>query len=166
VPRTEVNILRGTTFVVSHGNGDLNDAHLQPLGLFHRDMRHLSQWELRLNGRPMDVLSASTPEHDEAMFVLVEEVQSPDKTRPLTLVRRRHVSGGLVEQLTVHNHALEPVSFELSVLFDADFADIHGVKTVSKHAVVYRGREANRFTLGYRREDLAGKRTSRPRART
>jgi glycogen debranching enzyme len=154
VPRTEeVSILQGDTFVVSDQTGDVRFSRLQPLGLFHRDMRHLSRWQLRLNGRPLDVLSNSTPEYDEAMFFLVESVETPDETPPMSLVRRREVATGMLEELAVHNHAFEPVSFELSVLFDADFADIHQVKDRRKKHV-YRRRDGDRITLGYRREDF------------
>jgi glycogen debranching enzyme len=155
VPRTEVSILQGDTFVVSDENGDLNASHIQSLGFFHRDMRHLSRWQLRLNGRPLDVLSVSTPDYDEAMFFLVESVEAPDDTPPLSLVRRREVASGMMEQFSLHNHTFVPVSFELSVLFDADFADIHQVtRHRSKQGTVYRRREGRRLTLGYQREDF------------
>jgi glycogen debranching enzyme len=155
VPRTEVSILQGDTFVVSDETGDIRTSHLTPLGFFHRDMRHLSRWQLRLNGRPLDVLSTSNPEYDEAMFFLAESVETPDETPPMSLVRRREVATGMIEELSLHNHAFQPISFELSVLFDADFADIHQVKAKrDKHGTVYRRREGDRITLGYLREDF------------
>jgi glycogen debranching enzyme len=154
VPPTEgISILQGDTFVVSDHTGDVRFSRLQPLGLFHRDMRHLSRWQLRLNGRPLDVLTNSTPEYDEALFFLVESVETPDETPPMSLVRRREVASGMIERFDLHNHAFEPVSFELSLLFDADFADIHQVKDRRKKQV-YRRREGDRITLGYRRGDF------------
>lgn len=154
MPRSEVSILQGDTFVVSDEHGDVGASRLQPLGLFHRDMRHLSRWQLRLNGRPLDVLSTSTPEYDEAAFFLVESVDTPDDTPPMSLLRRREVATGMVEELSVHNHAFVPLSFELSVLFDADFADILQVKArrARRGTTVRRRREGERITLSYQRD--------------
>src|SRR5512142_804373 len=61
-----INILEGSTFVVSDLRGDISTRQDEAAGLFYRDMRHLSRWQLRLNGRELDVLSADAVEFDEA----------------------------------------------------------------------------------------------------
>ena len=60
----------------------------------------------------------------------------------------------MVEELSVHNHAFVPLSFELSVLFDADFADIFQVKArrARRGTTVRRHREGERITLSYQRD--------------
>ena len=47
----EIRILQADTFMVSDRRGDVDPALNQPDGLFYHDMRHLSRWQLRLNGR-------------------------------------------------------------------------------------------------------------------
>ena len=51
MPDRQISILTGSTFVVSDRRGDVINAVGDPNGLFYRDMRHLSRWQLRLNGR-------------------------------------------------------------------------------------------------------------------
>ena len=58
MPERQISILKGSAFVVSDRLGDVTSAIGNPNGLFYRDMRHLSRWQLRLNGRELDVLSA------------------------------------------------------------------------------------------------------------
>lgn len=53
----QVSILEGSTFVVSDQMGDIHVRPDEPAGFFFRDMRHLSSWQLRLNGRELDGLS-------------------------------------------------------------------------------------------------------------
>src|SRR5207244_1959822 len=67
-----VNILEGSTFVVSDPNGDICAGPDEPAGLFYRDMRHLSRWEVRLNGNELEALTGEAVEYDEAVFFLVE----------------------------------------------------------------------------------------------
>ena len=69
--RQQISILQGSAFVVSDRVGDITVSLGSPTGLFYRDMRHLSHWQLRLNGRELSVMSAETLEYDEAVFFLV-----------------------------------------------------------------------------------------------
>src|SRR5215213_7181664 len=119
----QVNILEGITFVVSDSRGDIVFNPDRPAGLFYRDMRHLSQWEVRLNGRQLDPLSGDATEYDEAVFFLVEPTGTVYKNPMVSLVRRRHVGDGMQESLQLTNNSVEPLSLELSMLFDSDFAD-------------------------------------------
>ena len=68
----QVNILEGSTFVVSDQSGDISAGPDEPAGLFYRDTRHLSRWEVRLNGRGLEPLTGEAVEYDEAVFFLVE----------------------------------------------------------------------------------------------
>jgi glycogen debranching enzyme len=152
----KVNILEGITFVVSDSNGDVTPDPEQPAGLFYRDMRHLSQWQLRLNGRQLEALSGDTVEYDEAVFFLVEPTGTVYRNPTVSLLRRRHVGDGMQERLQLTNHGVEPLSLELSVLFDADFADLFEVKDrLRKVGQMYRRVGHGQVTLGYRRDDFS-----------
>jgi glycogen debranching enzyme len=155
VPDRQISILKGSAFMVSDRIGDVTSAIGNPNGLFYRDMRHLSRWQLRLNGRQLDVLSAETLEYDEAVFFLVEPTGTIYRNPAMSLIRRRQVAEGMREHLEVHNHGLSDVDIEVSFLFDADFADLFEVKDdLTKTGQLYRQREHNGVTLGYVRGDF------------
>ena len=63
-----VTVVEGTTFCLSSPTGDVvpGTSH----GLFFRDARVLSRWELRLDGEAPHPLSVSTPDAYAARFVL------------------------------------------------------------------------------------------------
>src|SRR4051812_43354753 len=151
----QVNILEGSTFVVSDARGDIFAAPDEPAGLFYRDMRHLSRWQVRLNGRELVALTGNEIEYDEAVFFLVEPTGTVYRNPELSFVRKRHVGEGMQEEIELTNHSAEPLSLELSILFAADFADIFEVKDhLSKAGRMYHRVEESRVTLGYERENF------------
>ncbi len=154
--RPTVSILQGDAFVVCDETGDFSSASPGPLGgMFFRDVRHLSVWQLRVNGRALDVLSADAWEYDEAQFFLVEATGTVYHNPSLSAARRRQVASGLQESLEVRNHSTDAVVLEVSVLFDADFADIFEVKNrLMKSGQRYRYRHEDTVTLGYLRGDF------------
>ncbi len=155
MPDRQVSILQGSAFVVSDRMGDVTSAIGNPNGLFYRDMRHLSRWQLRLNGRELDALSAESLEYDEAVFYLVEPTGTIYRNPAMSLIRRREVADGLREHLELTNHGLKSVDAEITLLFDADFADLFEVKDdLTKTGQLYRQREHNGVTLGYVRGDF------------
>ena len=155
MPDRQISILKGSAFVVSDRKGDVTDSIGSPNGLFYRDMRHLSRWQLRLNGRQLDVLSAQNLEYDEAVFYLIEPTGTIYRNAALSLMRRRQVADGMRERLELQNHGLHRIEVEISLLFDADFADVFEVKDeLTKRGELYRQREHHGVTLGYHREDF------------
>ncbi|GAA1032582.1 glycogen debranching N-terminal domain-containing protein [Virgisporangium ochraceum] len=148
---TGTGVFDGTTFVVSDGSGDITPDRDHPTGLFHRDTRHLSRWEVRLDGRPLVALNSADP----ASFTLVEPTGTVYRDPTLSLTRDRVVAGGLRESLRLANHGDAAVTVELSVLFEADFADLFEVKDQLRKA----GRltstvDGDRVVLSYRRADF------------
>ncbi len=151
----QVSILKGSAFVVSDRLGDVAPQVGDPTGLFYRDMRHLSRWQLRLNGRELDCLAAESLEYDEAVFYLVEPTGTVYRNPAMSLIRRREVADGLREHLELHNHGLQEVCVEITILFDADFADLFEVKDeLTKTGELYRRRADEGVTLGYVRGDF------------
>ncbi len=151
----QINILEGRTFVVSDVCGDFGPDPARPAGLFYADMRHLSRWELRLNGRPLDSLSAAEIEYDEAVFFLAEPTGTVYRNPTVQVIRRRYVGDGMQEKLELTNHGVEPLSVELSLLFDADFADIFEVKDrLAKTGRRYHRVDGDHVILGYVRGEF------------
>jgi glycogen debranching enzyme len=115
---TRVLVDQGT-FAVLAPDGDIRDAAgTSPEGLFLRDARHLSRWRLTAGGRALTVLTGGA---GTAVLVLPG---TRDEPSPFTVLRAQAVSAGaLVERLTVLNNLPRPVTAELELLADADFAD-------------------------------------------
>lgn len=153
VKSDEISILQADTFMVGDRCGDVDPSMDGLHGLFYRDMRHLSRWQLRLNGRQMQVLSADTIEYDEAVFFLVEPNGGVHRTPSVSVIRQRQVAVGVHESVTIHNHGTTPAHLEVSVLFGADFADVFEVKdNVTKTGSHYRRLREGGVTLGYHRD--------------
>src|SRR5262249_52384741 len=63
---------------------------------------------------------------------------------------------GMRESLELINHGLHDVNVEITIIFDADFADLFEVKDeLTKKGELYRRREPHGITLGYVRGGLA-----------
>ncbi len=104
------------------------------MGLFCRDTRFLSRLELQFEGQPPLLLS-STAQQGFALSALCANpyIASDDKRgeiRAETIGMQRDLvlQGGLFEELTLTNYSTKPVEFELSISFDADFADLFEIR--------------------------------------
>src|SRR5262249_43330619 len=150
-----ISILDGSTFLVSSLNGDIDARPDQPQGLFFKDMRHLSRWTLTINGTALDVLSTDSLEYYYAQHFCVPPTGTIYKNPTLSIVRRRFVGNGFVEQLTVLNHGAEEEKVELCLEFGADFCDLFEVKdALTKKGKYYQAARNRRQVLGYKREDF------------
>jgi glycogen debranching enzyme len=151
----DVRILDGSTFLVSGPEGDVGGQPDQVQGLFFRDMRHLSTWRLVVNGRPLKALSVHTPGYESATFFLTPPSGTIYRNPTLSVMRQRLVGDGMRETLWALNSGPAPVTIEVSLLVDADFADILEVKdahTPDKN--VYRRVEDDVLILGYAKDDF------------
>lgn len=121
-----IQILEGSTFVVSDVSGDVPEGAVG--GLFHRDTRHLSRWELRVGGKKPDVLTSGTVDYYSASFNLTNPELPGLPPKTLSVQRYRLVGGGLHERIRVENHLTRPARVELRLRCGADFADLFQVK--------------------------------------
>jgi glycogen debranching enzyme len=148
-----VKILDGNTFVVSDRRGDIEASATDPTGLFSYDTRFLSRWVLTVNGERMNPLSVDDLQYFETRFFLVPGTGTVYVDAKLSVIRRRAVGNGFHEELTILNHADEPV--DLSVRLDAgcDFADLFEVKDALEKKGEYSARvERGTLVLAYDRE--------------
>jgi glycogen debranching enzyme len=136
--RTRV-LKHGDTFAVFDRYGDVQPIGLGQQGLFDHGTRHLSRLDARLGGtRPM--LLSSTLERDNT--VLVASLTNPDLqrdghvdvSRNAVHLERASVihDGACVTRLSLRNFELAPVDLVLTILFEADFADIFEVRGVQR----------------------------------
>lgn len=150
-----ISILDGSTFLVSSPNGDIDAGPDQPHGLFYQDMRHLSKWKLTIKGIALDVLSTDAVEYYYAQHFCVPPTGTIYKNPTVSIVRRRFVGDGFVEDLTVLNHGTEAEEVELRLDISSDFADLFEVKdALKKKGEYYSAMRDGRLVLGYRREDF------------
>src|SRR5579871_5445340 len=150
-----ISILDGSTFLVSQANGDINAQPDQPEGLFFKDTRHLSAWNLTVNNVALDVLSTDTVEYYFAQHFCVPPTGTIYQNPTLSIIRKRLVGEGFVEDLAVLNHGSEPQQIELRLRADADFADLFVFKdALAKKGEYYRRIKKQELVLGYKRENF------------
>jgi glycogen debranching enzyme len=156
----QVNCLVGSTFMVSDLIGDVGQDSDQVLGLFYRDMRHLSRWQLAIDGGRLATLSNGASGYPSATFFLAGPDSSVYHNPRLSVIRKRTLGKGsgeeLHEKLTVLNSGREEIDIELSMAFDADFADLFEVKNkqLIKKGTIFRRVRGQAVELIYRREDF------------
>lgn len=121
-----VTLVEGSTFCLSDRRGDIVAG--RPHGLFFRDARMLSKWELRIDGQPPEPLSVQPSEAFSAQFILQRPPRADRADSTLLVIRERLVTSGLHETITVENLDHEPTVVSLELHVDADFADLFAVK--------------------------------------
>jgi glycogen debranching enzyme len=148
-----VKILRGNTFVVSDGRGDIEASLTDPTGLFSFDTRFLSRWVLTINGERLDALSTDDLQYFETRFFLVPGTGTVYVDADLSVIRLRVVADGFHEELLVLNHRAEPVHLVIRLEAGSDFADLFEVKDALKKKGSYqRVVEKQTLRLAYRRQ--------------
>jgi glycogen debranching enzyme len=114
-----ITLVDAADFCLSASNGDIRRG--TPHGLFLLDSRFLSQFELRIDNRAVEVLGASIDDPASATFFGRIDVS-------LVVLRRRTLCRGLTEQIVVRNYGTTPHPVSVQVAVDADFADLFEVK--------------------------------------
>ncbi|MGZ4142049.1 MAG: amylo-alpha-1,6-glucosidase [Actinomycetota bacterium] len=122
-----VNVLEGSTFMVSDGRGDVREQ--TAAGLFHDDTRYLSRFILTVDGERLDPLSADNIDYFSAAFFLTNLERPGLKARSISVRRSRFVGNGLCEYIRVRSHLNEPVRISLRMSCAVDFADLFEVKS-------------------------------------
>jgi glycogen debranching enzyme len=121
-----VTLVEGRTFAISDQSGDMVADAAQ--GLFVLDTRVLSQFQLRVNGAPLQTLAVESREPYACTFVMLAHPAPGQADSDVSVLRRRHVGKGLRETLAITNYGLEAVPVTVELRVDADFADLFAVK--------------------------------------
>jgi glycogen debranching enzyme len=149
----QVKILDGNTFVVSDALGDIEASLADPTGLFSFDTRFLSKWVLTIDGQRLNALSTDDLQYFESRFFLVPGTGTVYVDAKFSVIRSRSVANGFEEELTVLNHAAEPVDLDVRIEADSDFADLFEVKdALVKKGSYEKSVEKGDLVLRYRRE--------------
>src|SRR5215470_296099 len=127
----QIAIHQGQTVLVSELNGQIRWPTEK--GLYFRDTRMISSWEIYANGESWELLNGGPVSYYAArIFLTNKSILSEDGTispRTLGLTISRSISGGLHEDLDLTNNSRKRVRFQLEIAFRCDFADVFEVKS-------------------------------------
>ncbi|MEO8438092.1 MAG: glycogen debranching N-terminal domain-containing protein [Chloroflexota bacterium] len=119
-------VLDGSTFFVSDRRGDAHGGESD--GFFFADVRHLSVWQLLVEGEPVRVLTARTVDYYSARIFATLAAARVGVNPPVSVRRDRVVADGVHEDIVVENHSDEPRQVRVELCYMADFADLFEVK--------------------------------------
>ena len=123
------------TFVVLDSHGDIGASAGGPDGLFNADTRYLARLELVLDGVQPLLLGSNLRDDNSALTV---DLTNPDVYRNDRIVLQKDVlhivrtiflwRGTAYQRIGLQNHSESTASFDLTLLFDNDFADLFEVR--------------------------------------
>ncbi|WP_438818864.1 amylo-alpha-1,6-glucosidase [Streptomyces ginkgonis] len=148
------------TFAAVGPSGDITgERGVRPDGLFARDARHLSRWQLTIDGSTPTVLVPPSDELTATATAVVTRQGSRAEAPAHTVFRRQTVgSGALTERLRLRSNRGEESTVMLALTVDADFADQFELRADHRwyekpHAVRTRRLLPDGVEFGYRRRD-------------
>ncbi|MBU6457123.1 MAG: amylo-alpha-1,6-glucosidase [Bradyrhizobium sp.] len=123
------------TFIVLDSHGDIGASAGGPDGLFNADTRYLARLELSLDEVQPLLLGSSLRDDNSSLTV---DLTNPDIYRNGRIVLQKdmlHIvrsiflwRGTAYQRIGLQNHGGDPASFDLTLLFDNDFADLFEVR--------------------------------------
>src|ERR1700730_11286690 len=123
------------TFIVLDSHGDIGASAGGPDGLFNADTRYLARLELVLDEVQPLLLGSNLRDDNSALTV---DLTNPDIYRGDRIVLQKdmlHIvrtiflwRGTAYQRIGLQNHGDRPASFDLTLLFDNDFADLFEVR--------------------------------------
>src|SRR6476620_11853111 len=123
------------TFIVLDSHGDIGASAGGPDGLFNADTRYLARLEMVLEDVQPLLLSSNLRDDNSALMV---DLTNSDVYRNGRLVLQKdtlHIvrsiflwRGTAYQRIGLQNHGDGPASFDLTLLFDNDFADLFEVR--------------------------------------
>jgi glycogen debranching enzyme len=123
------------TFIVLDSHGDIGASAGGPDGLFNLDTRYLARLELVLDDVQPLLLGSNLRDDNSALTV---DLTNPDIYRQGRIVLQKdmlHIvrtvflwRGTAYQRIGLQNHGDQPANFDLTLLFDNDFADLFEVR--------------------------------------
>src|SRR5262249_6149304 len=110
-------ILDGTTFWYSDPNGDLEAREHE--GFFYQDVRHISTWQLRVDGCELEPLTSRRVDYFSAR--IVGKPNGAEGAPNVSVRRDRFVTEGVHEDVLVENLTDDPQAVRLELCYASDF---------------------------------------------
>ena len=106
-----IQVLEGSTFMVSDARGDVRDGTVA--GLYHEDTRHLNRFELTVGGASPTLLTSNEVDYYSAAFFLTNAETVPCCRRRWPCSDTGSSATGSARRSRVRNHNQEPLEVEL-----------------------------------------------------
>ncbi|MFN3402859.1 MAG: glycogen debranching N-terminal domain-containing protein [Cytophagaceae bacterium] len=129
----------GDTFGVFDRYGDVHPIGQGAQGLYHNGTRYLSRMEIQIQDQRPLMLSSALKEENEMITV---DLTNPDYEGPSGIVYEKgslHIHRSVFifqnvcyKSIRLCNFGIEPITFKISFLFDADFKDIFEVRGIKR----------------------------------
>lgn len=120
-------------FLITNREGNVPQGNVNGLGLYYRDTRYLSAYELVIEGiTPIYLLSTG-----RERFSLLQELTNPDlitqsgqhvPRQVIRIQRQRVIGPDLWEEINLANFHDIPLQLQLALTFGADFADMFTIR--------------------------------------
>jgi glycogen debranching enzyme len=125
-----VTISDGFTVLVTEPDGGIRTG--SDKGLFFRDTRLISSYEIMINGDPWELINAAATVYYSSHSFLTNNAFVDDAgdvpAKSISLQLGRSVGAGLHEDYDLTNHCQRRVRFQLELKIESDFADIFEVR--------------------------------------
>jgi glycogen debranching enzyme len=155
-----VQLVRDATFARLDPDGGITGTRgTAPDGLFLRDGRHLSLWQLTVDGAGPVPLMPATAQTDHTATSVLAPRGTRDDPPAYTVFREQTVTAGtLTEHLRLVSNRPDPVTARIDLTVDADFADLFELRADGRHYDKPGGRHETHatgsgLTFDYRRAD-------------
>jgi glycogen debranching enzyme len=130
VGKPRLTLHQGYTVAVAQPDGQIHAG--SDSGLFFRDTRLVSVWEIQINDKPWTLLNSGASAGSSGRAYLTNPELTGEvgviPAQALGLIFGRHIDGGMHEDIDITNHHTEAVQFELTLTVRGDFADLFDVK--------------------------------------
>jgi glycogen debranching enzyme len=123
-------IKENDVFLLTDEKGNIPPNHPYGPGLYMKDTRYLSKFDIRINGEEPILLSSNADENYMATILLTNPHMEEEGNlilwrESIELERKRFIYNDVCyEMLKVKNYYPKPVSFQISVHVDVDFIDM------------------------------------------
>ncbi|MCA1831799.1 MAG: glycogen debranching N-terminal domain-containing protein [Actinomycetota bacterium] len=151
------------SFLLTDMHGDVPEGNTAALGLYHKDTRFLSRFDLTMDGQRPLLLHSSTERNYSQLVEMVlpfsaVDPQGFEHKENVTLSRYRLLGDALFERLKVANFGRDRRTIAVSLRFASDFLDLFEVRGIEREQ---RGQmqkprvDRNQVELSYRGLDGA-----------
>lgn len=127
-----LTLKQGSHFLVLDEVGYIPACNTLGYGFYRHDTRHLSQWELLLNGITLSVLSNEVHQGYAGTLLYTNPLINDIPQQKLSIKRRLVLDDLLWEKLTIENFGSQPYDIELDMKFQSDFADMFEVRGLNR----------------------------------
>lgn len=129
-PRTVLK--HGSHFLVLDQSGNIPASNTLGYGYYRYDTRHLSQWEILIDNVAPSLLSSSSEGGFMGTFLYTNPQTTNLPQQKITVTRDIVLADLLWERFVLQNFHTEPLSFQLKMRFQSDFADMFEVRGLNR----------------------------------